>query len=673
MEEKTTDIQQLCINTLRTLSIDAIQKANSGHPGMALGAAPILFLLYSKIMKYNPENSQWFNRDRFILSAGHASALLYSILHLVGYNISLDDIKNFRQWGSVTPGHPEYLKTHGVETTTGPLGQGFANAVGMAVSQKFIASKFNKPDFNLIDHYIYVLASDGDMMEGISHEAASFAGHNKLNNLIVFYDNNKITIDGSTSITMSDDTIKRFESYSWYVQHIKDINELSELEKSIENAKNQKEKPSLIIVDTHIGYGSPNKQDSSDSHGAPLGAEEVKLTKRNLSWDENKEFYIPDEVKDYFEKVRIKCKKYEFEWNELFKKYKEKYPDEAKLLPEVKSGNFGTQWMNKLPKFEDYTKSIATRKASGMVLNAIAEELPTLIGGSADLMGSNNVNIKNSKAFSAENPDGRNIFFGIREHAMASMLNGMSLYKGVIPFGATFLIFSDYLRPSIRIAAFSETKVIYVFTHDSIGVGEDGPTHQPIEQLSSLRAIPNVVVIRPADANETAFAWQIAIQHCGSPVILCLTRQDLPIIDRTKYNSATGTLKGAYILKDCGGQPEIILLATGSEISLSLSATEVLEKDGIRVRVVSFPSWELFNKQSKEYQEKVLPSNIKKRISIEAGIKQGWEKYVGEEGDFISIEKFGASAPSNILFEKYGFTVENIIRKAKDLLSKRVD
>lgn len=670
MKTKTTDIQQLCINTLRTLSIDAIQKANSGHPGMALGAAPIPFLLYSKVMKYNPDNSQWFNRDRFILSAGHASALLYSVLHLAGYNIALDDIKNFRQWGSVTPGHPEYLKTHGVETTAGPLGQGFANAVGMAVAQKFLSAKFNKPDFNLISHYIYVLASDGDIMEGISHEAASFAGHNKLNSLIVFYDNNKITIDGSTSMTMSDNTAKRFEAYNWYVQHIEDINSLSDLEIAIENAKNQKEKPSLIIVDSHIGFGSPNKQDSSASHGAPLGVEEVKLTKRNLGWDENTEFFIPEEVKEYFKQVRIQCKKFESEWNELFTKYSEKYPDEAKMLKNCKAGNFGNKWLDKLPKFDDYSKNIATRKASGMVLNAIADELPTLLGGSADLMESNNVLLKNSKPFSHENPDGRNIYFGIREHAMAAMLNGMSLYKGVLPFGATFLIFSDYLRPSIRIASFSETKVIYVFTHDSIGVGEDGPTHQPIEQLSSLRAIPNVVVIRPADANETVYAWKVAIEHTGSPVILCLTRQDLPVIDRTKYNAAEGAIKGAYILKDCDNIPEIILMASGSEVSLALDAAEILEKENVNVRVVSFPSWELFERQPEDYKKNVLPQSVKRRISIEAGIRQGWEKYIGDEGDFISIETFGASAPNKVLFENYGFTVENVIKKCKGLLKK---
>jgi transketolase len=669
MSKVSKDIQEKCINTIRFLSVDAIQKANSGHPGITMGCAPIAFLLYSKIMKHNPNNPKWINRDRFILSAGHGSMLLYSALHLSGYDVTIDDIKNFRQWGSKTPGHPEVGLTAGVETTTGPLGQGFANAIGMAVAQEFIAAKFNKPDMKIIDHNIFAIVSDGDMMEGISHEAASFAGHHKLGSLVFFYDSNKITIDGSTDITFTDDTQKRFESYGWHVQYIKDVNDLDKLEAAVNNAKNEKSRPSLIITDTHIGFGSPNKQDTSGVHGSPLGDEEIKLTKKNLNWDEEKTFYVPDEVKQHFTEHSKEGKKLEENWNTVFENYKIRYKEDAELLEKIFNSDFGEAWKEKLPVFEPSSSGIATRAVSGKTINAIAEELPTLIGGSADLDASNNTSIKSSVDFAHGSYDGRKINFGIREHAMGSILNGMALYGGVIPYGGTFLIFSDYMRPAIRLAALCELQTIYVFTHDSIGLGEDGPTHQPVEQLAALRAIPNLTVIRPADANETVAAWKYAVEHKDGPVALLLTRQKLPIFDRSKYAPADGLANGAYTIKDTVGEPDLILLGTGSEVYLALDAAEKLEIDGIKTRVVSFPSWEIFNKQSNDYKEKVLPGSCKARLSVEAGISQGWEKFVGEEGKSISIETFGSSAPYEILFEKYGLTVENIIREAKKIIN----
>ncbi|MEW6702155.1 MAG: transketolase [Bacteroidota bacterium] len=665
-----TDIKQLCINTIRFLAVDAVQKANSGHPGMPMGCAPIAFLLYSKLMKHNPANPKWTNRDRFVLSAGHGSALLYSVLHLSGYKIFLDDIKNFRQWGSITPGHPEYGLTPGVETTTGPLGQGFANAVGMALAQKFLMAKFNKENFKIVDHFIYVVASDGDLMEGISHEAASFAGHNKLGSLIVLYDNNGITIDGRTSLTFSEDVPKRFEAYGWHVQQVKDVNDLDDLEKALNNAQKEKDKPSLIVTNTHIGFGSPNKQDKPSAHGSPLGDEEVKLTKKNLGWMEEKTFFIPQEVYDYFSVLKERGEKLEEDWEKLFSDYSKQFPEEAALFQKVINGNFGNGWKLKLPKFENYSEALATRAASGKILNAIALELPTLIGGSADLTESNSTHIKEWKDFSPETSGGNYIHFGIREHAMAAIMNGMCYYGGVIPFGATFLVFSDYLRPAIRLAALSHLRPIYIFTHDSIGLGEDGPTHQPVEHLAALRSIPGLIVIRPADSNETVYAWKFALEHKNSPVALVLTRQKVLTIDRTKYSSAENTTRGAYILKDTLETPNLILMASGSEVSLALKAAGELEKDGIGSRVVSFPSWELFELQSEDYKEKILPQNIKARLLIEAGVKQGWEKYIGSYGDSISIEKYGASAPEIILWEKYGFTVENIVRRAKAVLEK---
>lgn len=674
----SASLDQLSINTLRFLAVEAIQKANTGHPGMPMGCAPIAYVLYTKFMKHNPRNPLWLNRDRFILSAGHGSMLLYGILHLSGYDISLDDLKNFRQWKSKTPGHPEFNQKLGIETTTGPLGQGFANAVGMAIAKSYLASLFNKDDIKILDHFIYGICSDGEMMEGLSHEAASLAGHLKLGKLIFFYDDNGISIDGKTSLSFSENIEQRFGAYGWHVEQIADVNDLSQIETALLNAQID-ERPSLIITKTHIGFGSPNKQDTSGVHGSPLGDEEIKLTKKNLGWEYDEPFFIPAEVKNLFKEAKKKHQQDEDEWNKLFSAYKKRYPQEAKLFVEIMSGNFGKEWISKLPTFADDGKKLATRQASGKVINAIASSLPTFIGGSADLAPSNNTFLNGFGEFSKENRGGRNFHFGIREHAMASLMNGMALYGGVIPFGGTFLVFSDYLRPAIRLASLSKIKVIYVFTHDTIGLGEDGPTHQPVEHLASLRAIPGLIVLRPADANETASAWKFAILHTGSPVALMLTRQGLPVLDQSKYPSSENLFKGAYILwepsrpaeagsgKDAD-KPEIILMASGSEVQLILKAAEKLESEGKKVRVVSFPSWELFEMQSEEYRNSVLPKNVKARIAVEAGVAQGWHKYTGDGGKIISIETFGASAPYTILFEKYGFTVENILQTSKVLL-----
>ena len=667
---KNQTIEQLSINTIRLLAVDAIQKANSGHPGMPMGVAPIAYLLYKKIMKHNPKNSKWLNRDRFILSGGHGSMLLYSILHLSGYNISMDDLKNFRQWESITPGHPEFGLTDGVETTTGPLGQGFTNAIGMAVAQKHLAAIFNRDKFNILDHYIYAEAGDGDLMEGISHEAASFAGHNKLGKVIVFYDDNKITIDGDISLSNSDDAKKRFEAYNWHVQVVENGNDLDKLTEAVTNAQSETDKPSIIITKTIIGYGSPNKKGTSGIHGSPLGNDEIILTKRNLGFPEDEFFFVADGVYDHFADIAVSGSQLEEEWNKMFSEYSSVYPNEAELFNKVMSGDFGESWKETLPKFENYGEKMATRKSSYAILNAIAPELPTLFGGSADLTPSNNTDIKGGKDFSSDTPEGGYIRYGIREHAMAGIMNGIAIYGGLIPYGGTFMVFSDYLRPSIRIAAISKIKPIYVFTHDSIGVGEDGPTHQPIEHFAALRSIPGLIFIRPSDANETSEAWKFAIEHKGSPVAIGLTRQNLKIQDRNILASAEGVNRGAYILKDCGTIPDLIIMASGSEVDLALQSAEKFETDGVKTNVVSFPSWEIFEMQSDEYKESVFPISVRKRISIEAGIGQGWERYVGIDGKIISIEKYGASAPHDIIFEKYGFTVENIVEKGKKLVDK---
>lgn len=664
------DINQLSINTIRFLAVDAVQKANSGHPGMPMGCAPIAYRLYTKYMKHNPANSHWLNRDRFILSAGHGSMLLYSILHLCGYKISMNDLKSFRQWKSITPGHPEFGLTEGVETTTGPLGQGFSNAVGMAIAQEYLASLFNKPEIKILDHFIYGICSDGDLMEGISHEAASLAGHLKLSKLIFFYDDNGITIDGKTSLAFSEDIKKRFEAYHWQVLTVNNVNDLSQIDKAVEEAQKEKSKPTLIITKTNIGFGSPNKQDSASAHGSPLGEGEVKLTKKNLGWWEDKFFYIPDEVSDHFNQLKNNFSNYEDEWNKLFETYKKKYPNAAEQFVKVFNYDFGDLWINALPAYTNYSEKIATRSASGKVINSIVEYLPTLIGGSADLHPSNDTYINNSSNFSAENRAGRNFHFGIREHGMGGVLNGMAIYGGLIPYGGTFLIFSDYMRPSIRLASLSGVRPIYIYTHDSVGLGEDGPTHQPIEHLASLRAIPKLIVIRPADANETVEAWKFAIGHKGSPVAIALTRQKIPVIDRTKFATAENLSKGAYVLNQSEKNPEVILMASGSEVSLALEAFNALQSEGIKTRVVSFPSWEIFEAQSGEYKESVFPKSVKARISIEAGVKQGWEKYIGDFGEAISIEKFGASAPYEIIFKEYGFTKEAVVVSVKRVLGK---
>jgi transketolase len=657
-------LEELCINTIRTLAMDGVQKANSGHPGTAMALAPLTYLLWTRFMHYNPHNPAWANRDRFILSAGHASMLLYSMLHLTGYDLPLEELKSFRQWGSRTAGHPEYGHTPGVETTTGPLGQGFANGVGMAIAERFRASQYNRPDHTLIDHYIYAIASDGDLMEGVTAEAASLAGFLKLSKLIYFYDDNSITIEGSTNLAFGEDVGRRFEAYHWHVQRVADVNDLASVEQAILAAQAD-ERPSLIIVRTHIGYGSPNKQDSSKAHGEPLGADEVLLTKRNLNWPSEEPFYIPEESLAYYRQAVERGATQEQEWQERFNAYASAYPELATRWQQELSGQLAEGWDSNIPTFAT-GEALASRAAAGKTLSAIAPKLPNLIGGSADLAPSTNTYVKGLGDFGPDE-NGRNMHFGIREHAMGSVMNGMSLYGGLIPFGATFLIFSDYMRPPIRLAALMGLKTIYVFTHDSIGVGEDGPTHQPVEQVAALRAIPGLTVLRPGDANETAEAWRIAISHHG-PVALALTRQALPTLDRSQLGAASNTAKGAYVLQESEGVPQIILIATGSEVSLALDAANKLHQEGIAVRVVSMPSWELFEEQSEEYKEAVLPKSVTARVAIEAASPMGWERYVGLQGTTVTLNHFGASAPAKTVFQKFGFTADNIVEQAKKVL-----
>ena len=661
-------LEDLCINTIRTLAMDGVQKANSGHPGTPMALAPLAYVLYTRHMRHNPKNPSWVNRDRFVLSAGHASMLQYSLLYLTGYGLPLEQLKQFRQWGSLTPGHPEYGHTVGIETTTGPLGQGVGNGVGMAIAERFQASRFNRPGHTVIDHHIYAIAGDGDMMEGISSEAASLAGNLKLGQLIYFYDDNSITIEGSTSLAFSENVGQRFESYGWHVQHVADINDLDALDEAIITAKAESDRPSLIIVKSKIGYGSPHKQGSHDAHGAPLGAEEIILTKKNLGWPSEEPFFVPDESLNYFRQTIERGAEQERAWQKIYDAFNAEYPELATQWQAELSGKLDDGWDKDIPVFPA-GEAMATRVAGGKTLNAIAVNLPNLIGGSADLAPSNNTNMKGLGDFSATE-NGRNMHFGIREHAMGSVLNGMSLYGGLVPFGATFLIFSDYMRPPIRLAAIMKQRIIYVFTHDSIGVGEDGPTHQPIEQLAALRSIPGVTVIRPADANETAEAWRVAITHQGGPVALALTRQNLPTVDRDVYPRANNLAQGAYVLVDSDSTPDLILMASGSEVSLAFDAAVQLRQNGVAVRVVSVPSWELFDAQSADYQEAVLPKDVRARIAIEAGISMGWEKYTGFDGDIIALDHFGASAPAQILFKEFGFSVEHVVERAKALLKK---
>ncbi len=662
-------IDELCINTIRTLSIDAVQKANSGHPGAPMGLAPAAYVLWTKVLKHNPQNPDWPDRDRFVLSGGHASMLLYSLLYLTGYDLSLDDLKNFRQWESKTPGHPEYAHTPGVETTTGPLGQGFSNAVGMALAEQYIATFFNRQDNEIIDHYTYMFCGDGDMMEGISSEAASLAGHLGLSKLICIYDDNKISIEGSTDIAFTEDVALRFKSYNWHVIKVDDGNDIDSIKNALEESKAETKRPSMIMLRTQIAFGSPNKQGSSDAHGAPLGEEEVRLTKERFGFPVDDSFHVPEEVYDLCRECVEKGKTAQSHWQKKFDAYETAYSDLAEQWTHAIKGNLPSQWDLDLPEFKPADGPMATRAASGKVLNAIAEKLPLLLGGSADLAPSNKTVIESSFDFQKNSYNGRNIRFGVREHAMGGILNGISLHGGLKPYGGTFLVFADYMRSSIRLAGLMKLPVIYVFTHDSIAVGEDGPTHQPVEQIASLRAIPGLTVIRPADALETAEAWRLAVRNADGPVALILSRQKLPVLDRTEYAPADGLAKGAYILTDSDQKPEIILIATGSEVSITLEAGKELLKKGIKTRVVSMPSWELFEKTSQDYKDKVLLPDVTARIAVEAGISMGWERYVTSAGKTVGIARFGASAPGGTLLEKFGFTSENIVQKAIDLLN----
>lgn len=668
MDSTTKSIEQLSIDTVRVLSADAVQKANSGHPGTPMAIAPIGHVLWSQFMHYNPKNPNWANRDRFILSAGHACMFQYSFLYLTGYDLTMDDLKKFRQLHSKTAGHPEYGLLDGIEVTTGPLGQGFANGVGFAIAQKYLAARYNKPGFDLFNYKIYAVCSDGDLMEGVASEAASLAGHLELGNIIYIYDDNHISIEGDTDITFNEDVAKRFEAYGWHVQVVNDVNDLNALSNAINNAKIETSKPSIIKVRSHIAYGSPNKIDTAGAHGSPLGADELKLVKKYFGFDPEQSFVVPDEVLKYYRACGEKGAGTEQKWNDLYKAYKEKFPELAAEYELAASGELPKGWADSLPVFKAADGKLATRQASGKALNAIASKLPNLIGGAADLAPSTDTNLKEYTSFTVERRDGRNFHFGIREHAMGSALNGMALTKGIIPFGATFLMFSEYMRPPIRLAAIMKVRPIFVYTHDSIGLGEDGTTHQPIEQLASLRSIPNITVIRPADANETSHAWRVAIEHKDGPVVLVFTRQSLPIIDQDKYGKASELEKGAYILSEASKKPDLILLATGSEVSLIMQAQAKLEEEGISTRVVSMPSWELFERQSAAYKEKVLPKANKKRLAVEMASPMGWHKYFTDEGDMVAMHGFGESAPAEDLYKEFGFTVENVVNKAKALL-----
>ena len=660
-------IDGLCINTIRTLVIDAVQKANSGHPGAPMGLAPAAYILWTRMLKHNPKNPEWFDRDRFVLSGGHASMLLYSLLHLTGYDLSLEDLKNFRQWESKTPGHPEYGHTPGVETTTGPLGQGFANAVGMAMAERHLAAIYNRPGHEITDHYTYVMCGDGDMMEGITAEAASLAGHLGLAKLICLYDDNKISIEGSTDLAFTEDVALRFKAYHWNVLRVEDGNDLDAIFTAIKSAQAQSRQPTLILLRTQIAFGSPNKQGSASAHGEPLGKEEVRLTKRNLGCAEDAFFYIPDGVLEVFRRCVEKGNAAEILWQEKVSAYTKAFPDLANKWRDAVEGMLPDGWNTGLPDFST-TTAIATREASGMVLNAIAKSVPSLIGGSADLAPSTKTLITGSHDFQKDHYDGRNIRFGVREHAMGGILSGMAIHKGLRPYGATFFVFADYFRPAIRLASLMKLPVIYVLTHDSIAVGEDGPTHQPVEHLASLRAIPGLTVIRPADASETAEAWRRALAITDGPVALVLSRQKLPVLDRAQYGPAEGLSKGAYILADPSGKPDIILIGSGSEVHIALEALQLLKEEGISARVVSMPSWELFERTSQEYRDQVLPPDVTARIAVEAGVPMGWGHYVGDRGAVMGITRFGASAPGELLLEKFGFTAQNVVQKAMAML-----
>jgi transketolase len=661
-------LDQLCINTIRMLAVDAVEKARSGHPGMPMEAADIGYVLWTRFLKHNPSNPLWPNRDRFVLSAGHGSMLLYALLHLTGYDVSLEDIRQFRQWKSKTPGHPEYGPTPGVETTAGPLGQGFSNAVGMAMAQGYLAECFNRPGYPVYDYFIYAVVSDGDMMEGITSESASLAGHLGLGRLIYIYLDNQVTIEGSTSLTFTEDVGKRFDAYGWHVQKI-DGYDLSQIASAIDAAKKETRKPSLIIAHTHLGYGSPNKQDKASAHGEPLGAEEAALVRKRFNWPETL-FYVPQEASTRFREAVERGRQWEAAWSDLFESYSKEHPDLAAQWKGFHEGHWPQGWEEALPKFKPADGPIATRSASGKVLDGLAPKLRALLGGSADLAPSTKTFVKGLGVLKVD-PCGRNIHFGIREHAMGGILNGMALSRALVPYGATFLVFSDYMRPSIRLAALMGLQVIYVFTHDSVAVGEDGPTHQPVEHVAALRAMPNLVVLRPADANETAFAWKFALNRRQGPTALILSRQKLPVIDRTRFASAEGLMRGGYILAEAPqGVPEILLLATGSEVHLALAAHENLVQQGVASRVISMPSWEVFEAQDASYRNEVLPRAVTARLVIEAGVPMGWDRYAGSQGKVIGIDRFGASAPGNIVLQKFGFTAEAIVGEAKKILGK---
>ncbi|WP_448012290.1 transketolase [Bacillus pumilus] len=664
-------IELKSIATIRTLSIDAIEKANSGHPGMPMGAAPMAYALWTNHLNVSPQNPSWFNRDRFVLSAGHGSMLLYSMLHLSGYNLSIDDLKQFRQWGSKTPGHPEFGHTEGVDATTGPLGQGIAMAVGMALAERHLAETYNKDNFNVVDHYTYSICGDGDLMEGISSEAASLAGHLGLGRLIVLYDSNDISLDGDLDRSFSENVKNRFEAMNWEVLYVKDGNNIEEVTAAIEKAKQSTDRPTLIEVKTTIGFGSPNRAGTSGVHGAPLGSDEAKLTKEAYSWTFEEDFHVPSEVYDHFkEAVKDAGQKKEAAWNERFAQYEKEYPELAAQLKLAIEGKLPENWDQEVPVYEAGS-SLASRASSGEVLNGIAKQVPFFIGGSADLAGSNKTTIKNTDDFGKENYAGKNIWFGVREFAMGAALNGMALHGGLRVFGGTFFVFSDYLRPAIRLAALMGLPVTYVFTHDSIAVGEDGPTHEPVEQLASLRAMPNLSVIRPADGNETAAAWKLAVSSTDKPTALVLTRQNLPTIDQAPEKAYEGVEKGGYVVVEAAdAQPEALLLASGSEVGLAIEAQKALEKEGIRASVISLPAWDRFDQQSDEYKESVLPTAVRARIAIEMGASLGWERYTGLDGDVIAIDKFGASAPGETIIEKYGFTVSNVVSRVKAKLNK---
>ncbi|PMC40525.1 transketolase [Bacillus sp. UMB0899] len=666
-----TNLEKLSIETIRTLSIDAIEKANSGHPGMPMGAAPMAYTLWTKFMNVNPTNPEWFNRDRFVLSAGHGSMLLYSLLHLTGYGVSMDDLKSFRQWGSKTPGHPEFGHTPGVDATTGPLGQGIAMAVGMAMAERHLAETYNKPSFNVVDHFTYAICGDGDLMEGISSEAASLAAHLKLGRLVVLYDSNDISLDGDLDRSFSENVEQRFTAQGWQVIRVEDGNDLNEISNAIEQAKQDLNRPTLIEVKTTIGFGSPNKSGKSASHGSPLGADEIKLTKEAYEWTFEQDFHVPNEVYDHFNKtVKEAGSAKENEWNELVAGYEKEYPELAKQFKVAVNGELPEGWDKDIPVYEEGS-SLASRASSGEVLNGIAKNLPSFFGGSADLAGSNKTTISGSGDFTSEDYSGRNIWFGVREFAMGAALNGMALHGGLNVFGGTFFVFSDYLRPAIRLAALMNLPVTYVFTHDSIAVGEDGPTHEPVEQLASLRAMPNLSVVRPADGNETAAAWKTAIESKSTPTALVLTRQNLPTIKGTKDTAYEGVQKGAYVVSPAGKETaDVLLLASGSEVGLAVEAQQALAQEGIEAAVVSMPAWDRFEKQSVEYKRSVLPKEVKKRLAIEMGSPLGWDRYSGDEGDILAINTFGASAPANRILAEYGFTVENVVARVKKLLAE---